>query len=153
MLVRSENLVSSKEVFSFYTRKHELAGTVSLEIEDNSLWLWNLVIFEEYRGRGLAKELLKDIELIAKNNNLSSMSLKVIDSNNVARKLCLKFGFRTFKRFSLCRAMKKEIANTEKLNFCPNCDIPMDETVAGDLCCPKCTYQYFPYIIKAIEKE
>ncbi len=57
----------------------------------------DLIVDREYRGYGLGKELLKDILLLAKIENLRFVELTSNPKRKVARHLYQKFGFRVLE--------------------------------------------------------
>ena len=56
-------------------------------------WIYNLHIIEEYRGRGLANQLLLKAEEWTKTQGLNSIALHVINENKIARHLYERVGY------------------------------------------------------------
>ncbi|MHA1223532.1 MAG: GNAT family N-acetyltransferase [Candidatus Heimdallarchaeaceae archaeon] len=55
--------------------------------KEQHVWIYNLHILAEFRGRGLARMLMLKAEEWAKEQGLNNLALHVIDNNKVARKL------------------------------------------------------------------
>ena len=62
---------------------------------DNNVWIIHaLAVRYEYRGMGLATQLVKNIISYAKLENIEDIHLYVIDKNTLADKLYIKAGFK-----------------------------------------------------------
>lgn len=57
-------------------------------------WIYNIVIEEEFRGRGYGREAMLLAEQEAKRNGLQALALNVFAHNHVARGLYLSLGYR-----------------------------------------------------------
>ncbi|MFX1504093.1 MAG: GNAT family N-acetyltransferase [Promethearchaeota archaeon] len=57
-------------------------------------WIYNLHIINEYRGIGLARQLLFKAEEWSVSHGLNSIALHVIDSNQIARHLYESLGYK-----------------------------------------------------------
>jgi GNAT superfamily N-acetyltransferase len=53
----------------------------------------DLVVVEEFRGRGISRRLLAKIEDIAKQKGCCKLTLEVLEDNNSARQAYTRFGF------------------------------------------------------------
>jgi ribosomal protein S18 acetylase RimI-like enzyme len=60
----------------------------------NIIYIDDLCTLESYRGKGLASQLLKHVEAIARSNNKDAVVLDTDFNNNTAQKLYLKNGFK-----------------------------------------------------------
>ena len=79
-----------------------ITGTASLHLGHYSTWNDNfyghvedVIIDPEYRGKGLAFSLLKEVLQVAREKNLSRVELNVLSENYPARRLYEKLGFTT----------------------------------------------------------
>lgn len=70
-----------------------LIGFVSAmpSVEKNTLFIWQVCIDADFRGRGLAHELLLSVLDEAKKLKLSSLQLSISDENLASQKLFKKF--------------------------------------------------------------
>ncbi|NLU41346.1 MAG: GNAT family N-acetyltransferase [Firmicutes bacterium] len=66
--------------------------------EGDGLFVANLAVFEEYRGRGVAVRLLQGAQAIAVEKGLGRLTLVVEIDNSHARRVYEKFGFMEVKR-------------------------------------------------------
>jgi ribosomal protein S18 acetylase RimI-like enzyme len=75
------------------TYKGELAGVLQFEIKNKVIWLGHIAVDEHFRGKGIAKELVK--KYIADNcsEGYTRFQLWVIQENVGALNLYRKFGF------------------------------------------------------------
>jgi len=69
--------------------------------EDDEFFISNLAVFEEHRGKGIAKKLLTKAEEMAVEKGLSKLSLYVETDNSHAKRVYEKFGFEEVKRVVL----------------------------------------------------
>jgi ribosomal protein S18 acetylase RimI-like enzyme len=69
--------------------------------EDDELFISNLAIFEEYRGRGIATKLLGKAEEMAQEAGLNKLSLYVEIDNTHAKNVYEKIGYREVKKVVL----------------------------------------------------
>ena len=70
-------------------------------MDKNELFISNLAVFEEYRGKGIAVKLLGKAEEIAVENGLGKLALYVETDNNHAKRIYERYGFRESKRVLL----------------------------------------------------
>jgi len=56
-------------------------------------WVWEIVIDEEFRGRGFGRQAMLLAEEIARTNGASTIGLNVFGHNKTARSLYLSLGF------------------------------------------------------------
>lgn len=64
---------------------------------ENGYLIDGLYVEEEYRNKGIAKELINSALDILKNYNLSFIDINVMYDNEIARKIYKYFGFKEFK--------------------------------------------------------
>jgi len=64
-------------------------------IERGYTGLFNVVVDELYRGKGYGKELCESLLTAAKNLNVHTAYLQVLQENQIAMNLYMKFGFKT----------------------------------------------------------
>ena len=92
----------NKVFFVIALFEDRLAGFVWLYIHDyidkKRLHINHIVVDNNYRGRGIAKELLKKTEDIATSLGIEIIDLLVSEDNNIALKLYEKAGFQTERR-------------------------------------------------------
>jgi ribosomal protein S18 acetylase RimI-like enzyme len=85
---------------NFYTFSWK-SGEVLVEKipHQSTVFLWNFKILESFRRRGLSKIFLAELVQFVKENypGVVKISLLVISSNHVARKVYEKFGFVYFE--------------------------------------------------------
>ena len=75
-----------------------LAGYIVFEPVLDEGHITNLVVDKEYRGRGIASGLLNKVLGLAEELSVDSIFLEVRDSNEAAKKLYSKFGFKQVGR-------------------------------------------------------
>lgn len=59
----------------------------------NEAHITNIAVSSKFRGRGIGSQILKKVIQVAKDNNLSGITLEVRASNEIAKKLYFKHGF------------------------------------------------------------
>lgn len=59
----------------------------------NSLYIAEIMVAENYRGKGIAKQMLEKVEEFALENQFKSLTLRVWDKNSVALALYKKLNF------------------------------------------------------------
>lgn len=64
---------------------------------NNGYIIDGLYIEEEYRNKGIAKELIKESLNILKSNNIKFIDINVMYNNEIAKALYKSFGFKEFK--------------------------------------------------------
>lgn len=62
-------------------------------IEENFIGLYDIVVDEQFRNQGYGKKLILGLVNIAKDRNIKTAYLQVVDSNIVAKKLYQNLGF------------------------------------------------------------
>jgi GNAT superfamily N-acetyltransferase len=93
--------LSLEEVSGFADKKNiicvywenKLAGALQFEIKNNVIWLGHIAVSHEFRGKGIAKELVKVFIDINKVTTSTRYQLWVIQDNLSAVRLYNKFGF------------------------------------------------------------
>ena len=63
------------------------------KIKKDEIFISNLAVFEEYRGKGIAVKLLEKAEEMAREQGLNKLSLYVEIDNSHAKRVYEKFGF------------------------------------------------------------
>ncbi len=56
-------------------------------------WVWDVLIYEEFRGRGYGRQAMLLAEGLARTNGASTIGLNVFGHNNVARSLYSALGY------------------------------------------------------------
>jgi ribosomal-protein-alanine N-acetyltransferase len=79
-------------------QRDELAGYVVFEPVLDEGHITNLAVDKKYRGKGIATGLLNKVLDLAEELNVKSMFLEVKESNEAAKKLYSKFGFKQIGR-------------------------------------------------------
>lgn len=89
------NYVTSTENVFYYKiyDKDAIVGTVHLEICEDSLYL-SILIIPEHQNKGIATEVIKDIQTGIKNSFLKRIEVSVHMANTPSNKLFVKTGFR-----------------------------------------------------------
>ena len=83
-----------------YARKIEfyeeerLIGYLDYSLIYDRIEIDNFFVNVDYRNQGVGKKLLSYLVVVAINNHVINMTLEVRESNNIARELYKKFGFR-----------------------------------------------------------
>lgn len=72
-------------------------------------FLCDFMIFEEYRGKGYAKEALVEMEKMAADMMCKESVLFVADENIIAQRLYSKCGYQVLRKHNYGQFMKKEI--------------------------------------------
>lgn len=85
-LMNNENLLCA-----FYEKK--LAGILQFEIKNKVVWLGHIAIDSQFRGKGIANELVYNYITLNKSDNNTRYALWVIQNNEPALNLYRKFGF------------------------------------------------------------
>ena len=76
------------------TKNGQILGYAALWLIVDEGHLINIAVHPEYRGIGISKMLLDELIKICKNFDITSMTLEVRASNNVAINLYHKYGFK-----------------------------------------------------------
>jgi GNAT superfamily N-acetyltransferase len=93
--------LSSEEVKSYVKNnniicaywENELAGALQFEIKNNIVWLGHIAVSPKFRGKGIAKELVKVYIEVNKTTPSTRYQLWVINDNLSAVRLYNRFGF------------------------------------------------------------
>lgn len=86
--------------------KAVIFGMLEYKPQKNELHIEVVAVDSNHRGKGLGSSLIQEFENYARNNNLSILSLEVVDTNPKALKLYKKIGFEI-----------KNISNMGALNY------------------------------------
>lgn len=77
-----------------YYVDNEIMGYLDYSLIYDRIEIDNFLIDENQRGQGIGKKLLSYLVVIAINNHVVNITLEVRKSNEIARNLYKKFGFR-----------------------------------------------------------
>ncbi|XOQ17377.1 MAG: ribosomal protein S18-alanine N-acetyltransferase [Sporanaerobacter sp.] len=98
----------SKEAFTLEITKNMLAKYVVAEIEGKvvgygGIWLiideghvTNIAVHEKYRGLGVGKKIMEALIDICSDRNIVAMTLEVRKTNEIAKSLYTKYGFKEY---------------------------------------------------------
>ena len=78
---------------NFY-QDNEIIGYLDYSLIYDRIEIDNFFVNEIERGQGIGKKLLSYLVVIAINNHVINITLEVRESNEIARNLYKKFGFR-----------------------------------------------------------
>ncbi|TQV84923.1 GNAT family N-acetyltransferase [Aliikangiella coralliicola] len=53
----------------------------------------DIIVSSQFRGQGICKQLLVEVEKLAQQKNCCKLTLEVLEGNTIAQKAYLKFGF------------------------------------------------------------
>ena len=81
-----------------YYQDNEIKGYLDYSLIYDRIEIDNFFVEENSRGQGIGKKLLSYLVVIAINNHVVNITLEVRISNEVARELYKKFGFREIAR-------------------------------------------------------
>lgn len=94
----SENAIAesfgSGTVFFIAVKNKEVLGYVGIKPVIDEGYITNVAVFPKYRRMGVAKALLKSVDQLARDKNLSFVSLEVRESNIPAISLYSDFGYK-----------------------------------------------------------
>jgi ribosomal protein S18 acetylase RimI-like enzyme len=89
------------KIFTIEGENDEKAGLIWIaerepfwRFEEKLVWIYNIHVLPEYRGKGLAKMLMEKIEEWTKMKGYKIIALHVIDDNIAARKLYEVFDYK-----------------------------------------------------------
>lgn len=77
-----------------YYQDEKIIGYLDYSLIYDRIEIDNFLVNEELRGQGIGNKLLSYLVVIAINNHVINITLEVRKSNEVARNLYKKFGFR-----------------------------------------------------------
>lgn len=77
-----------------YYQNNKVVGYLEYSLIYDRIEIDNFLVQEDKRGQGIGKKLLSYLVVIAINNHVINITLEVRKSNEVARNLYKKFGFR-----------------------------------------------------------
>ncbi|SCI34394.1 MULTISPECIES: ribosomal protein S18-alanine N-acetyltransferase [unclassified Romboutsia] len=72
----------------------EVVGYVGIWFVVDEGHITNVAVHEDYRGKEIGDQLIKELVQVCKDNNIVSMTLEVRSSNIVAQNLYRKYGFK-----------------------------------------------------------
>jgi RimJ/RimL family protein N-acetyltransferase len=82
------------------------------QIKGNQAEYWGYIGNKNYWGKGFGKEMIKCVELIAKEMGLKRLVLNVLKINIRAVRLYEKLGFQVYEEQEKCYLMQKKIYDT-----------------------------------------
>ncbi len=99
-----EKIINDKNNFILgaFAENHQLVGIMGFRREQRKKLkhkgtIWGVYVSKEYRRKGIAKELLKELLNRTKEmEGLKQINLCVVTSNNAAVELYKKFGFQSY---------------------------------------------------------
>ena len=94
----------------------ELIGFIHLRFGGHdAAWLEDIFIAEEYRGKGLGKEAIKEIDKLMEEKNIKAMFVDVIPRNSSAIKLYKECGFDHLNMIQLRKNYDKTLNKSEHI--------------------------------------
>ncbi len=102
-----------------------LTGVVGLELKHNHALLRSLAVIEPQRNKGLARQLVKEIEKYAKSQRVDTLYLLTL----TAERFFAKQGYRKIDRKSAPPAIQK---TTEFNSLCPETAVCMKKQLSID---------------------
>lgn len=91
-----KGLKTPDHYFMYIVSDGRKIGSLWLEIRKKGgieAYLWDIILEEEYRGKGHGKDAMTRIQRFAREKGASKISLNVFAYNDVARNLYKKLGF------------------------------------------------------------
>lgn len=96
MLCKSRHKIEAGDYGSnyvyFYDKDNQPKGEFTIE----DRYIFDLRIYEEYRGQGYGNQMIKEITELYYNKPIFPLTLGVLKSNKVALHLYLKYGFKIY---------------------------------------------------------
>ncbi len=91
----AEQIETGYRYFLIFGHSSELQGylSININIDERSLFLSKFYLLEQFRGQGLARKALFDIERMAQDAQLESIYLTVNKNNRIALNAYQKMGF------------------------------------------------------------
>lgn len=77
-----------------YYEDEELIGYLDYSLKYDKIEIDNFFVEEKNRNQGIGKKLLSYLVVVAINNHVINITLEVRETNDIARNLYKKFGFR-----------------------------------------------------------
>ena len=81
--------------------ERQVAGTLMAGYDGHRGWLYSLAVREEYRGRGLASQLVSHAEAILKERGCVKVNLQIVEGNRGVESFYRNLGFATEPRISM----------------------------------------------------
>lgn len=93
-------ILSNTSDIIVYKKNNNIIGSITVLHRANSTKdrIYNLVVSSEFRGNGIAQQLISEVERIAKINKKTALTLEVREDNISAINLYQKLGFIQKKR-------------------------------------------------------
>lgn len=92
--------------FIIFTLSNSLSG-----------YIHTIVVLRENRGKGIAKDLLLQVESILIKNNRKFINLSVEKGNEKALDFYLKFGYKLIKTDQLAYLLRKKLSENQKATY------------------------------------
>lgn len=96
-------LKNQKAILIGVLHNNTLVGFVWCHVHDyfgeKRIHVNQIIVEEDYRGKGIAKELLKQVEIYASQLNIKTIDLFVTERNNTAVDMYENLGFVTERRY------------------------------------------------------
>ena len=94
-VLRDEGIIKACAIVNSNSNKEYKKVSWKVNERDNNVWIIHaLAVRYEYRGMGLATQLIKNLISYAKLENIEAIHLDVIDKNTLADKLYIRAGFK-----------------------------------------------------------
>lgn len=94
-ILRDKGIIKACAIVNSNSNKEYKKVAWKVKERDDNVWIIHaLAVRYEYRGMGLATQLIKNIISYAKLENIEAIHLDVIDKNTLADKLYIKAGFK-----------------------------------------------------------
>jgi ribosomal protein S18 acetylase RimI-like enzyme len=89
-----QNVLREGLSFGAYINEHLVGILIVSEIKwNNSLWIENILISQEYRGKGIGEALLSKLMILASEKNIRIIGLETQNTNYPAIQFYKKHGF------------------------------------------------------------
>jgi GNAT superfamily N-acetyltransferase len=95
-----KHMAKDKNTISIYD-ENDLIGILNYKIKKQNLKITALAVCERYRGQGVGTFLMDYAKNYAQKNQCRTLSLEVIEHNDGAKRLYLKYGFKVVKKTNL----------------------------------------------------
>jgi ribosomal protein S18 acetylase RimI-like enzyme len=93
--------ISGNLLFARLLETNQLCGVLQFEVRNGIVWLGHVAVDEEFRGIGIARELVRAYLALNKVDDSTRYQLWVLEDNAPAIQLYRKFGFKETNRFTL----------------------------------------------------
>lgn len=118
----AEKLINNANIVYVEDKENNIIGSVIFYCNDNKTYkgfVTYVYVDKDYRGMGIAKNLLKNAELVMLNNGMMSCTLNTHKGNNKAIKLYKSLGYNEIKNnTSEVKTFKKNLNNKGGVKIC-----------------------------------